>query len=147
METCTSKEIKRYNHLAGEIDATYHEISVKLGLSDSAMSILYTICDNDNGDCCLLHEIRRRSGLCKQTLNSALRKLEAEGIVYLEQANPRNKNVCLTERGKLLAKRTAIQVIEMENAIFASWSETEMEKYLELTERYLLALKEKMKHL
>ena len=40
-----SKEMKRYNYLVGEIDAVYHEASLKLGLSDSALNILYAICD------------------------------------------------------------------------------------------------------
>ena len=46
------KKLKRYNYLIGETEATYHEISLKLGLSDSAMKILYAICDN--GKSCLL---------------------------------------------------------------------------------------------
>lgn len=141
MKTYISNEMKRYNHLIGEIDAVYHEISLKLGLSDSAMKILYTICDN--GESCLLHEISRLSGVSKQTINSAIRKLEKEGIVYLKSVDSKNKNVCLTEEGKLLAKHTAVRLIEMENDIFASWEKAEVEKYLELTERFLVSLKEK----
>ena len=79
MNNCLSNEMKRYNHLVGEINAVYHEISLNLGLSDSAMVILYSICDN--GDSCLLQEISRRSGVSKQTINSAIRKLEKEGII------------------------------------------------------------------
>ena len=69
---------------------------MKLGLSDSAMRILYALCDL--GDRCPLQSICRRSGLSKQTVNSAIRKLEQEGILYLEQATARAKQVCLTER-------------------------------------------------
>lgn len=65
------------------------------------MIILYTICDN--GESCLLQEISRRSGVSKQTINSAIRKLEKEGIVYLESVGAKNKNVCLTDEGKQLA--------------------------------------------
>ena len=54
-----SNAMKRYNHLLSEPDAAYHEMSYALGLSDSAMIILYTICDN--GDCCPLKEIRHRA--------------------------------------------------------------------------------------
>lgn len=123
----------------------YHEISLKLGLSDSAMKILYTICDA--GDSCLLQEISRRSGVSKQTINSAIRKLEKEGVVYLKSAGSKNKEVCLTDEGKQLAKHTAIRLIEMENDIFASWEKNDVEKYLELTERFLVSLKEKNKNL
>ena len=43
MREPVSKVMKRYNYLLGELNAVYHEMSLKLGLSDSAMIILYTI--------------------------------------------------------------------------------------------------------
>ena len=76
MHSTTQDSLQRFNYLFGETDALYHELALKLGLSDSAMKILYVICDT--GEPCLLREICRRSGLSKQTLNSALRKLEAD---------------------------------------------------------------------
>lgn len=135
------KKLKRYNYLIGETEATYHEISLKLGLSDSAMKILYAICDN--GKSCLLQEICRSSGMSKQTVNSAIRKLENEGIVYLENVGQKAKNVCLTESGKELVQKTALRVIEIENSIFESWREEDVEFYLRLTEQYLVDLKKK----
>ena len=140
VEYDSSKAIKRYNHLSGEIDAVYHEMSFKLGLSDSAMIVLYTICDR--GSPCPLRKICRCSGLSKQTVNSALRKLETEGAVYLKPVSARSKSVCLTEAGQALAVRTAGKIIEIENDIFASWPREDVEQYLELTERFLLALRE-----
>lgn len=134
-----SGELKRYNYLVGEIDATYHEMSAKLGLSDSMMRILYTICDN--GTDCPLQKICRLTGLSKQTINSALRKLENEGVIYLEPLGPKNKNVCLTESGKHLAKQTAGRILMMENAIFAAWPREDMERYITLTETYLQDLR------
>ena len=145
MKVYSSKDMKRFNHLLGEIEAVYHEMALKFGQSDSVMNILYTICDY--GESCPLQEICRRSGISKQTINSGLRKLETEGIVYLEQAGARGKNVCLTEKGKALAEDTAIRVIEAENGILASWSKEDVEKYLELTERFLVAIKEKAKEI
>ena len=141
MEYGPSREMRRYNHLVGEIDGVYHEMSRKLGLSDSAMLVLYTICVH--GDGCPLREICRSSGLSKQTVNSALRKLEAEGAVYLEPAAGRGKSVCLTEEGKALAARTAGRIIRMENDVFAAWPRGDVARYLELTERFLLDLREK----
>ena len=134
-----SREMKRYNYLIGEIDATYHEMSTKLGLSDSVMRILYTICDN--GTDCPLQKICRLTGLSKQTINSALRKLENEGVIYLEPLGPKNKNVCLTESGKRMAEQTAGRIMMMENAIFASWPREDMERYVALTETYLQDLR------
>ena len=145
MENFPSKSMKRFHHLLGEMDAAYHEMSLKLGLPDSAMIVLYTICDN--GECCLLQDICRRSGLSKQTVNSALRRLEADGILYLESAGSKAKKVCLTEFGKGFADQTAGQIIKAENEIFDSWSNEDVDKYLKLTEAFLAALREKAKEL
>lgn len=141
----SSKALKRYNYLFGELDGVYHEIALKMGLSDSALKILYTICDNR--DRCLLQNICRQSGLSKQTVNSALRKLEGEGIVYLEAAGAKNKRVCFTEEGKRLGERTAGRIIEAENAIFASWPREDVENYLSLTEKFLTALSDRAKNM
>ncbi len=141
MENRISNEMKRFNHLISEIDATYHEISWKLKLSDSAIQILYTICNN--GKDCLLQDICFYTGLSKQTINSAVRKLEAEHVVYLEPVGSKNKKVCLTEDGKRLADQTAGRIIQAENEIFASWEPGDVQKYLDLTEAYLLALRRK----
>lgn len=145
MKNYTSKEMKRFNYLLGETEAIYHEVSLRLGLSDSAMKVLYTICDN--GGSCLLQEICRRSSLSKQTLNSAIRKLEREGVLYLESTGGRVKKVCLTDEGETLVSRTALRIIKMENAIFSFWPKEDVETYLELTERFLLDLKKKAKEL
>ena len=142
MKSYSSNEMRRYNHLLREMDAVYHEMSRRLGLSDSAMIVLYTICEH--GDGCPLREICRLCGLPKQTVNSALRRLEADGVVCLEEADARHKNVLLTEEGKRLAERTAVRILETENAIFAAWPREDVEKYLELTGRFLHDLKERI---
>lgn len=139
------REMKRFNYLTAEIDAAYHEAAFKLGMSDSAMMILYAICNH--GEECLLYDIIRLSGISKQTVNSSLRRLEDENIVYLEAFGGRKKKVCLTEKGKELVKNTVLRVIEIENEIFASWEEEERRLYIELTQRYLVAFKEKIKEL
>lgn len=145
MKNKISKELKRYNFLFGETGAAYHEMYLKLGMSDSAISILYAVLEN--GESRPLQEICRCTGLSKQTINSAIRKLETDGILYLEISGPRNKTVCLTKKGKNLAEKTAGKVIAAENEIFASWPQEDVEKYLELTENYLISLREKAKNL
>lgn len=145
MDINVSKELRRFNHLMGEINGVYHEAAVKLGLSDSTVSVLYTLCSE--GDPCALHEIVRQSGMSKQTINSAIRKLEGEGVIRLEAAGGRGKNVRLTERGRELARRTAVPLIELEDEIYTSWSREELRTYLELTGRFVSAFREKVKRL
>lgn len=139
---CTP-ELKRYNYLCSEIDALYHEASFRLGLSDSAMQILYAICNNGGGSC-PLHEICRLSGIRKQTLNSALRKLEKENLIFLTAQTGRKKLVTLTEAGRQLAGRTAVRLISLENEIFRSWSPEDQQEYLRLTQKYLTAFRAKV---
>ncbi len=137
--------IKRFNHLMNEIDAVYHEAALKFGLSDSALLVLYTVCHN--GEECLLNDITSSSGISKQTTNSALRKLEADGIIYLTSTGGRKKTVCLTDKGKAFVANTVVKVIEIENDIFGSWAEEERNSYIALTQNYLISMKGKVKEL
>ncbi len=140
-----SKEMKRYNYLIGEIEATYHEASLKLGLSDSVARILYAMCDVGEG--CLLQDICFYTGISKQTVNSALRKLEVEEILYLEPYNAKSKKVFLTEKGRKLAERTAYRILRAEDEVFASWEKADVDQYLDLTEKYLKCLRAKIKEI
>ena len=137
--TQQSKQLRRFNRLIGETDAVYHELAQRLGLSDSAFQILYTL-HSEEGEC-PLRDICAFSGLTKQTVNSALRKLEADGSVMTRSSGTRHKTVSLTPKGAALAGRTVAQVIDMENEILGSWTADELEQYLRLTENFLLAMR------
>ena len=130
--TQQSKQLRRFNRLVGETDAVYHELANRLGLSDSAFQILYTL--RAEGGACPLRDICAFSGLTKQTVNSALRKLEAEGSV-------RHKTVTLTPKGAELAEKTVAKVIEIENEILGSWPAEDLEKYIRLTEEFLVSMR------
>lgn len=143
MEFYINAQMQRFNLLTSEIDTAYHDAALKLGMSDSVMLVLYTLCSN-SGEC-MLSDIT--SGASKQTINSALRKLEAEGIVYLEAFKGRKKKVYLTKKGRQFAGDTVLRVIEVENEIFASWSDEEKSIYIDLTQRYLADFKKKIKEL
>lgn len=136
---------KRLNYLMAETNAAYHDASLKLGISDSVSIILYTVCNN--GGSCLLSEICLLSGMKKQTLNSAIRKLEEDGMVYLKAVDGKKKSVCLTEKGKVFSEKTVRKIIRMENEILEEWTEEERKLYIELTEKFLNGIKEKTKQL
>ncbi len=143
METINQSETRRYNRIISEIDEVYHEIAVRQGFSDSAMTILYLLSDNDGK--CRLTDLIKSSGVSKQTINSALRKLEKDEIVYLEPAGGKSKRVCLTDKGFAITHETVDKVLNIEKTIYSSWSAEEWKLYVELTERYLFQLREKMK--
>lgn len=55
MEHNVSEKLHRINNLLAETDAVYHQASLRLGIADSTMRILYTILDN--GERCLLSDV------------------------------------------------------------------------------------------
>ena len=129
----------RINLLVSEINGVFHDVSIAMGLSDSASIILYTLSSYGS---CLLSDIVRLSGVSKQTINSALRKLEAEGIVTVIPEDHRRKRVSLTPQGKALAENTVEKMIAVENALFDSWPEEDRDAYVRLTQRYLDQIRE-----
>lgn len=135
MSAYMSAEMKRFNNVISELNEVYHNAALKLGLSDSAMQILYAICDG--GGECLLSDIVNMTGISKQTINSALRKLEAQKIVETKEATQRKKKVCLTHEGRILVQKTVKKVIDIENDILESWSQEEWETYFTLTQQYM----------
>ncbi len=132
----------KYTYLAGEINSLYHEAAVKMGVSDSIMNILYVICEN--GTRCFQSEISKLTGISRQTINSAIRKLEKDGIVYLEQGQGRNTIVCLTEKGEKFSSERISPLFEIENKIWNEWTAEEQQQYLVLTQKYRDALKKYM---
>ena len=134
---------REYTYLAGEINALYHEAAVKMGVSDSVMNILYVICEK--GGRCLQSEISKLTGISRQTINSAIRKMEKSEIVYLEQGQGRNTIVCLTDAGKQFAEERIYPLFEIENKIWNEWTADEQQQYLALTQKYRDALKKYIK--
>lgn len=145
MGDANQSEIRRYNRLLSEIDEVYHEVALRQGFSDSAMDILYALSDNDGQ--CRLPELIKLSGANKQTINSALRKLEKDEIVYLEPAGGKSKRVCLTPKGFFTVHETVDRVLDVEKKIYSSWSKEEWDLYVQLTERYLCQIREEMKEI
>lgn len=136
---------RRFNYISNEINGLFHEAALKMKMSDSEMLILYTICNEGNG--CLLSDVYKTSGISKQTINSAVRKLEKEEIVYLKNVDGRSKKIFLTEKGQREMQGKVLRIIELENTIFGSWTEEEQELYVELTQRFESSFREKLKKL
>lgn len=124
----------QYNILSSEINALYHEISLKMGISDSVQIVLYVLRENENR--CLQSEIVKQSGVNKQTINSAVHRLLAEEIICLERGHGRSTIVALTETGTAYAKEKIDPILNIEREIFEEWTDQERRLYIELTERY-----------
>ncbi len=145
MKTKICSKIHRINYLNAELDALYHQASLKLGLTDSASIVLYTI--YDNGEDCLLSDIYKQSGVSKQTVNSAIRNLEKKDIIYLEQHSGRAKKVVLTDTGKEYVQKTTARLFDTEAAAFSSWTEKEINAHIGFMEKYIHSFREQVEKL
>ena len=137
--------VSQLNAVISEINGVYRDLAQHFGLSNSELDILYTALYQ--GGSCTLRQICLLTGMSKQTLNSALRKMEQEGLLTLEAVDGKQKKVCLTPAGKELAARTAGVELDIEVSILDSWSPEEAELFLRLNERYLQGLRQSLNQL
>lgn len=76
--------------------------------------------------------------LSAQTVNSALKSLEKQGIISLEAVpgNKKNKLVSLTEHGLTLTQRVIARLTDAERNAILSMTADERRTLLSLTEKY-----------
>ena len=142
MEVLFQEGLRRFNKIYREMDKFYHKAAVDCGLSYSSFWILYAICENGEG--CLQKEICEMFLVSKQTIHSAIRRLESDGYLYLKIGKGRDKHIYLTEKGMELVERKIAPMIALENQTFEEMGE-ESKKMLGATEKYLKILKENYK--
>lgn len=134
MESSISNGQRRFNALASEIDGLYHEAASLLGLSDSAMYLLYSLAELGDGiaqrDICLLF------GISRQTIHSSVSALARQGLVELHKGSGRERSIFLTEEGRKIVKERILPLIALENAVIADWSAEEWEMLLSLLRKY-----------
>lgn len=129
-----------YNNILKENENIYRDLARKLGLSVCQFWILYTLRTeslplSQRDICTSLY-------LPKQTINSALKKMESEGYLALTSGKDhRSKGIMLTSKGILLCERTVDQIIAMERSAFADLSEEKQEFFLSLFRQYTNLLK------
>lgn len=145
MEDLTKQVRRQYIYLMSEIDELYHQVAVKLGMSDSIVNILYTICEFGEG--CSQSDICKLSGISRQTINSAVRRLEQDDLVYLKPGTGKNMCLYLTDKGKALVKEKIVPLIVAEDAVLNEWSEADKQELLRLTRKYMVELQEKLNFL
>lgn len=125
---------QRLNKTNHELEGLYHDISVKLGLSDSESMVMYMLYDAQEP--LTQSDIVKATGLSKQTLNSAIRKLEKDGIIVLEKLNEKSKIIVTTNKGNVTIAQKMQPLVDMEERVLASWTEADRLKYLELIEAF-----------
>lgn len=134
-----AQEISR---LSNDLDLIYHIAARKLGVSDSVLCVLCLL--REKGGCCPLHEIYRDSCMSKQTVNSALRQLEKEGVLVAEPANGRSKTIHMTRSGLSRMAETADRLYHAECRTLQDWTEEEFCLWTQLTRKYINGLRQQI---
>lgn len=142
-EHIMGKRLAEYNSMLKEHEDLYRQIARRFNLSECAFWILYSLREANAS--------LTQSELCyalsqpKQTINSALKKMESDGYIkLLSDQDRRRKQLCLTEKGEFLARETVDKVIVLENQTFDNFTETEQETFLHLLHKYTDNLKDNL---
>lgn len=127
-----SKELDRLNK---QTDDLYHAIALKAGISDTAFMVLYYI--RELGDGCLQKDICNRCFLSKQTIHSAVRKLEKSELLRSHAGKGRDRHLFLTENGEAFVREKVVPVFWAENRAFAVLTPQEQKELVRLNQKYL----------
>ena len=131
----------QFNTLFKEITDVYHNIALKLDISDSAFLILYAIVELGRG--CTQKEISQMYYMSKQTINSSVKNLEKSGYIEFRQDKGNNKRIFLTPAGEKLVEEKITPAIKTENDILADMTPDESRGLLVLTQKYADLLRKK----
>lgn len=130
MEQDAKRMLLEYNRETKRLDDLYRCAVKQCGISECAFWILYT----------LRAEERQftQAEICefliepKQTVHSALKKLEAEGyLARTSGADLRSKRVALTEKGEQFARAWIDRVLEAEAAALCAMPEAERAAFVQ----------------
>ena len=134
-------QLREFNQAYKEMDKIYHSYAKEHGLSDAAFLVLYSLCERGNP--------YPQRGLCEdwscppQTINSALKALEKQGLIKLiyVPGNRKNKEICLTSAGHALAHDVIAPFIQAERNSFFGLTEQEREIMLFTVKKHIDLLK------
>lgn len=140
-----SNPLKEFNRIYKKTNEIYHDIALRLGLSDSAFDILYSI--SELGDGCLQKDICNATCIPKQTIHSSIRQMEKSGYLTLSSVKGRSMHITLTDLGKNLLERTIYPVMQMEGEAFHCMTDEECQQMLALFGKYIQALGDAAKNL
>ena len=133
-----------FNQLYKEMDQVYHQYARDRNISDTALWLLYSLCEEEGPY--TQRELCTAWHWPPQTVNSALKSLEKQGILRLDPqpGSRKNKIVRLTSTGQQLVRETIVPVFLAEKRALESLEPEEQEQLLVLTRRYTSSLQREL---
>lgn len=136
--------IQRFNRIFDGINCLYHKASVKMGLADSELNILYLLYDYT--ELCQT-DIINYTGMSKQTIHSAIRRMEKDEWVVLGKRTQHRRTISLTPKGEQVVKEIMGPFIQAETQIFDDWTQEEIDSFIQLISRYRDSLRQVVNNL
>lgn len=134
--------LKEYRALFWQTDALYNSIMGKTGMPTSEHMTLYCISSGINTQ----SAIYKKLYMPKQTINSAVKKFEKEGIIELcpTPNNDKLKTLALTPKGEELVIEKVLVVDKIEESVWNELTNEEQIRLVKLTSKYNDVLNEKV---
>jgi len=137
-----SEKYEEYQSIQRKTDEEYRNASGSLGITGGVMMIIWPMSAFERP--CTQKEVCDDWCENKQTINSAAKKLENEGIIEMipSKENFREKLMVFTEKGSAFAEKTAGKLVKAEKAAFDRFTEEEQKEILRLGRKHYELLKE-----
>lgn len=116
------------NHM----DVLYYRALRSLGTRDNAFFILYALAD---GKAYSQKEISEEWFISRTTLNTIVKEYVRQGYVTLRSSGHKEKQIVLTEAGRVYAERILRPIFSAEERAFADLSESAIEEIAALVAR------------
>ena len=130
-------QITLYNQLIKEMDDLYQVYAKQCNLSETAFWILYCVREREK-EAFTQREICEYWFYTPQTVNSALKNMTEEGLLFLraEEGNRKNKRIYLTEKGKEIVEKIVDPLMDAERRALAALGEQEAEVFLQTMKKH-----------
>lgn len=141
MKEALQTPLARYNQLCRGYDDIYRQAALEAGISFVPYYILLMLCCTDQPQ--TQSDIQKNSFYPKQTINSAVMRLQALGYLTLHPQG-RRKILTLTEAGMEFCRQRVFPVLTAEEESFMELSLQEQEQLLFTTEKHLMLFRQRL---
>lgn len=144
METPIVLVLAAFNRAHKRMNVLYHNYAKAVGISDAAFWLMYSL--YEKGGPCTQTELCQIWFFTPQTINSALKSLEKQGLITLDFApnSRKNKQFFFTEDGKQLVMEKIIPLVQAEEQSFLRLDEQERNALLTITQKHIGILEEEI---
>lgn len=129
------------NHAWKEYMGIYDAAAQRVGIPSSVLDSLYTLYLEDG---ITQKDICDRACLSKQTVHSAVMRLQKDGLLRTERGEGRSVLLFLTDTGRAEAKRIVRPIVEAEIRAYDTLSLEEFDQFLSMISRIGKALRSGM---